>query len=388
MLPNVPTKLMHCLEITRAPNSGMAEEVISRFSQVRHIFNTISVTRVYCWKQRDMSRTPSRTSSPAPRAPSRNSSIDAQRGSTITTATATSNTAQRGSTSTIGGRTASPARQSTVTQSTLSSGFGDYGPGGILAYTQAQAGPSGTASRPGSSNGSRPGSSSGGPSGKGVSSADFSMMSNAASASAQKRAQLARERAAREARERAAEEERIRNAAGSDLVMRGRTAQSSRDKSNRKDSSSSRTRRWWCPEAAREVNSCPSVGKRLSTMERPTRRPPGPLGLERSHPTDLGSSSSGPKQSATVSITAELEAEQQQRLEAEATAERVRQAIERILQRGPLSEERMEELSIAAEEFYRQSMERRRKQQQKELALFVGTCLALFGGWMLWRKHF
>lgn len=83
---------------------------------------------------------------------------------------------------------------------------------------------------------------------------------------------------------------------------------------------------------------------------------------------------------------AEIEANRQRRLEAEQAAERVRQDIERILQRGPLSEERMEELSIAAEEFYRQSMERRRKRQLRELAIAAGVFLvALVAWWAWWR---
>ncbi|KAK4675199.1 hypothetical protein QC764_0075520 [Podospora pseudoanserina] len=125
-------------------------------------------------------------------------------------------------------------------------------------------------------------------------------------------------------------------------------------------------------------------------MERPTRRPTQRAGPDKSHSTDLGSTSTGPSHSTTVSTIAvagaEIEANRQRRLEAEQAAERARQDIERILQRGPLSEERMEELSIAAEEFYRQSMERRRKRQLRELAIAAGVFLvALVAWWAWWR---
>ncbi|KAK4171188.1 hypothetical protein QBC36DRAFT_316027 [Triangularia setosa] len=117
-------------------------------------------------------------------------------------------------------------------------------------------------------------------------------------------------------------------------------------------------------------------------MERPARRPVRVPGTDKSHSADLGPTSNGPKHLTNVPT-----ADRQQRLEAEETAERVRQDIERILQRGPLSEERMEELSITAKEFYRQSMERKRKQQLKELAICAGVCLALLGGWAWWRNR-
>ncbi|KAK0672099.1 hypothetical protein QBC41DRAFT_344011 [Cercophora samala] len=121
-------------------------------------------------------------------------------------------------------------------------------------------------------------------------------------------------------------------------------------------------------------------------MKRPVRRPTRNPGSDKSHPADLGPTSSGPNQAANVSTAAETDADRQRRLEAEETAERVRQDIERILQRGPLSEERMEELSIAAEEFYRQSMEWKRKRQLRELGIAVAVFLmALVAWWAWWR---
>ncbi|KAK3998027.1 hypothetical protein QBC44DRAFT_354467 [Cladorrhinum sp. PSN332] len=99
------------------------------------------------------------------------------------------------------------------------------------------------------------------------------------------------------------------------------------------------------------------------------------------HQTGAGPTPSAPKRDAAVVSTSAAEAQEKLRLAEEAAA-RVREEIDRILTRGPISEQRIEELSAVARQFRRQAMDRRRRQQRKELAICVGVVVV---GMLVWR---
>lgn len=108
--------------------------------------------------------------------------------------------------------------------------------------------------------------------------------------------------------------------------------------------------------------------------------PRGEPGQNRPTQSQAGPTSSVPRRVSPTASTFGPEADEE-RLRAE-MADRVREDIERILTRGPISLERTEELSIAAKEFYLQAMERKRRRQRKELVMCAGVVIL---GVVTWR---
>ncbi|KAK4466090.1 hypothetical protein QBC42DRAFT_247989 [Cladorrhinum samala] len=96
-----------------------------------------------------------------------------------------------------------------------------------------------------------------------------------------------------------------------------------------------------------------------------------------------GPTSSVPRQVSPTVSTTDPEADEV-RLGTE-MADLLRDDIDRILTRGPISPERTEELSIAAKEFYLQAMERKRSRRRKEWAMCAGVVMLGVVTWRLLR---